>query len=83
MGEGVGGWTTKQMEGQHDEWMKPIESPKGQTNIDYPLDSVTLALDHVNGARRSRANEVMDQWQDMMIKSLLGINTSRYTPMKC
>ena len=66
----------------NDEWMKPRESPKKQTNTDYPPDSRTLAPDHVNGARRSKANEVMDQWQDMMIKSLLGINTSRYTPLK-
>ena len=61
--------------------MKPMESPKRQTNTDYPPDSVTLAPDHVNGARRSRANEVMDQWQDMTIKSLLDINTSIYTLM--
>ena len=63
-------------------WVKPRESPKRQTNTNYPPDSVTLAPDHVNGARRSRANEVMDQWKDMMIKSLLGIVTNIYTPMK-
>ena len=66
----------------NDGWMRPKESPKRKTNIYYPPYSVTLALDHVNGVRRSRENEVMDQWQDMMIKSLLDINTSRYTPMK-
>ena len=71
------------MEGQSDEWMRPIESPKRQTNADYPPNSITLALDHVNVVRMLRAIEVMDQWQDMMIKSLLDINTSIYTPMKC
>ena len=54
------------MESQN-EWMKPRESPKRQTNIDYPLDSVIVALDHVNGVRRSRENEEMDQWKHMMI----------------
>ena len=63
--------------------MKPRESPKRKTNTYYPPDSVTLALEHVNGVRRSREIKVMDQWQDMMIKSLVDINTSRYTPMKC
>ena len=57
----------------NDGWMKPKESPKRQTNTYYPPDLVTLAPDHVNGVRRSRANEVMDQSQDMMIKSLLDI----------
>ena len=41
--------------------MKPKESPKRQTTIDYSPDSVTLAPDHVNRAKRSRANKVMDQ----------------------
>jgi hypothetical protein len=49
------------MDRQNEEWMKPRESPKRKTNTDYPLDSVTLEQDHVNGARRSRANEIIDQ----------------------
>ena len=63
--------------------MRSRESPKRKTNTDNPLDSVILELDHVNGVRRSRDNEVMDQWKYMMINSLLGINISIYTPMKC
>ena len=62
--------------------MRSRESPKRQTDTDYPPDSVTLALDHVNGVRRSRANKIIDQWQDMMIKPLVEINISRHTPMK-
>ena len=71
------------MKGQNDGWMKPRESPKGKMNTDYPPNSITLEPDHVNGVRRSRANEVMGQWKDMMIKSLLCINTSKYRPIKC
>ena len=70
------------MEGQNYVWMMPKESPKRKTNTNYPPDSVTLEPDHINGVRRSRDNEVMDQSKYMMIKSLLGITTSRYTPMK-
>ena len=63
-----------------DEAHRKFES---QINTRYPPDSVSLATNHVNGVRRSRENEVMDQWQDMMIKPLVDINTSRYAPMKC
>ena len=41
---------------------EPKETPKRQSNTNYPPDSVILVLDHVNGVRRSWANEVMDQW---------------------
>jgi hypothetical protein len=60
--------------------MNRIESTKRETNTSYPPNLVTLAPNHVNGARRSRGNEVKDQWIYMMIKSLLRTNTSRYTP---
>ena len=60
----------------NDKWMKPKESPKRQTNTEHSPDSITLAPDHVNGVRRSRENEVIDQWQDMMIKYLVDINIS-------
>ena len=30
-----------------------IESPKKQINTNHPPNSITLALDNVNGARRS------------------------------
>ena len=72
---------TQQVEGQR--WMdEPRESPKWQTNTHYPPDSIILATDHVNGVRRSWANEVMDQWRSMMIKPLVDIITSGHTPMK-
>ena len=67
----------------NDRWMKPRESPKTKTNTYYPPDSITMAPKHVNGSRRIGKNEVMDQWKDKMIKSLLGINIRIYTPMKC
>ena len=57
---GIGGWTYNMWK-VNNGWMKPRESPKRQTNTHYPLDSVILAPDHVNGARRSWANEVMNQ----------------------
>lgn len=66
---------------QMDGW--GLECPKRKINTHYPPDSVSLATDHVNGVRKSRENEVMDRWQDMMIKSLVDINTSIYTPTKC
>ena len=56
---GVGRWTYD-MWNVNNGWMKPRESPKKQTNTHYPLDSMILAPDHVNGVRRSRENEVMD-----------------------
>ena len=44
-------------------WMDELrEKPKRQTNTNYPLDSVILVPYHVNGARKSWANGVMDQW---------------------
>ena len=60
-----------------------LESPKRKINTHYPPNSISLATDRVNGVRKSRDNEVMDQWQDMMIKSPIDINTCIYTPMKC
>ena len=59
--------------------MRPTESPKRQINTCYPPDLVSLATDHVNGVRKSRANEVMDRWQDMMIKPMVDIDTRIYT----
>ena len=55
-GKGV---DTQQMEGQNG-WMKPRESPKSKINTYYLPDSVSLAIDHVNGVRRSRVDKVMD-----------------------
>jgi hypothetical protein len=63
--------------------MKPKENPKRQIDTYNPLDSVTQEPNHVNGLRRSRENEVMDQWKYMMIKPLVDINTIIYTPMEC
>ena len=73
---------TQQMEDLNG-WMKLRESTKRQINTYYPPDSVSLATDHINGLRRSRENEVMDQSQDMMIKPLVDIDTSRHAPTKC
>ena len=61
---------------------EPKESPKRQTNTHYPPNSMILAPDHVNGVRMSRANEVMDRWQSMMIKPLVDIITRRHTSLK-
>ena len=64
-------------------WMDELrEKPKRQTNTNYPPDSVIQVLDHANGARKSWANGVMDQWRSMMIKSMVNIITSVHTPMK-
>ena len=60
-----------------------MDEPKRQTNTYYPPDSVILVPDHVNGVRKSWANEVMDQWQSKMIKALVDIIISGHTPMKC
>ena len=78
---GVGGWTHNRWRVKNG-WMKPKESPKRQINSYYLPDSVSLAIDHVNGVRKSRADKVMDQWQDMTIKPLVDIYTRIYTPMK-
>ena len=76
---GVGGWIYNRWRVKNG-WMKPKESPKRQINNHYPSDLISLATDHVNGVRRSRENKVMDQWQDMMIKPLVDISTSKYAP---
>ena len=69
------------MEGQ--QWMdEPKERPKKSTNTYYPPDLVILVPGHVNGVRRSWANEVMDQWRSILIKALVDIIISGYTPMK-
>ena len=61
---------------------EPKESLKRQTDTHYPPDSVILGSDHVNGVRRSWANEVMAQWRSMMIRPLVDIIISGQTPMK-
>lgn len=40
--------------------MNTREIPKRQTKTYYPLNSVTLTLDHVNGVISSSENEIMD-----------------------
>ena len=40
---------------------EPRERPKRQTNTYYPLGSVILVPDHVNGVRKSWGNELMEQ----------------------
>ena len=63
-------------------WMDELEErPKRHTNTYYPPDSVILVPDHVNGVRRSRENEVMDQWRSM-IKPLVDIIIGGHTQMK-
>jgi hypothetical protein len=62
---------------------EPRERPKRQTNTYYPTNSVILVPDHVNGVRKSWANEVMDQWRSKMMKPLVDIIISGHTPMKC
>ena len=81
-GNKVVGWTYDKWR-VNDAWMNPKEIHKSKIKTYYPLESVILTLDHVNGVKGLGENKVMDNWQDMMIKSLIDINIGKYTLMKC
>ena len=67
---------------KNDRWMRHKEFLKRKINNYYPPNLVTLEPDHVNAVRGLRESEVIEKCKDMMIRSLLDINTSGYTLMK-